>query len=100
MFQPKLRRAVVSAVLVSALSLLSVPNAGAGPRGRSNREGRDASVPSVRVAIRSYSLLDLLISLWGKAGVQIDPHGRTSPQADDSCGVTDSSARTSPEEKR
>jgi hypothetical protein len=97
MFQPKLRRAVVSAVLVSALSLLFVPNSGAEPRGRSNKEGRHASV---RVAIRSYSLLDFLVSLWGKAGVQIDPHGRTSPQADDDRVVIDSSASTSPEEKR
>jgi hypothetical protein len=100
MFQPKLRRAVVSAVLVSALSLPSVANAGAEPRGRSNREGRDASAPSMRVVVRSYSLLDLLVSLWGKAGVQIDPHGRTSPQLDDASGAIDSSAATSPEEKR
>jgi hypothetical protein len=54
----------------------------------------------VQVVIRPYTLMDFLVSLWGKAGVQIDPHGRTSPQADDASVVIDSSASTSPEEKR
>jgi hypothetical protein len=97
MFQPKLRRAVVSALLVSALSLLSVPNSGAEPRGRSNREGRDASV---RVVIRPYSLVDFLVSLWGKVGIRIDPNGRTNPQPNDTGVSVDSSVGTSPEEKR
>ena len=70
MFQTKIRRAAVSTLLVSALSLLAVPNAGAEPRARSNGKGRPASA---RVAIQSYSLLEFsplgfLVSLWGKAG--------------------------------
>jgi len=102
MFQTKIRRVVVSTVLVSALSLLSVPNAGAEPGGRSNGKGSPASA---RVAIQSYSLLDFslqdfLVSLWGKAGIRIDPLGLTKPQANDASVSTDSSAVTSPEEKR
>ena len=98
MFQTKIRRAVVSTVLVSALSLLSIPNAGAEPRGRSNGKGSHASA---RVAIPSYSLLnfslrDFLVNLWGKAGIL----GLSSPQANDASASADSSTVTSPEEKR
>lgn len=72
MIQPKLRRALASTALVSALTLLPIRNAGAEPRVRWEKEGREVSR---RAAPRPSSLWDLLARLLAKASVRIDPDG-------------------------
>ncbi len=80
MFQPKLRRALASAALVSALSLLPVRNTGAEPRARGER--REVAGQAA-VVIRPSSLWDLLARVLAKASVRIDPNGaRVSAQTD------------------
>ncbi len=80
MFQPKLRRAVASAVLVSALSLLPVDAALAQPRSHSNVAARLAS-----------PFWNFLSGLLRKATVRIDPNGqrvtvRTDPNGNEPGG--------------
>jgi len=72
MFHPKLRRILAFTALVSALSLLPVRNAGAGPRTRWNSGGGDAAE---RIVARPASFWDLLMRLLAKASVRIDPNG-------------------------
>jgi hypothetical protein len=86
MFQPKVRRALASAALVSALSLLPVSNAGAEPRAR--REGREVSERVVAVT-RSLSFWDLLARVLAKASVRIDPDGNHVSAPADPADPTD-----------
>jgi hypothetical protein len=84
MFHPKLRRVLASTVLVSALSLLPVRNAGAEPRGRWNTAFNTASNTAFnhegggvaeRIALRPASFWDLVMRFLAKASVRIDPDG-------------------------
>jgi hypothetical protein len=82
MFQPKIRRVLASAALVSALSLLPVDAALAQPRSQSN------------VAVRLASpFWNFLSGLLRKATIRIDPNGqritvRTDPNGNEP-GVPD-----------
>lgn len=67
MLQSKLRRALASAVLVSVLSLSSVPAAVAQPRFRGDS--------AAWLESRPFSLWNVLASLLRKVGSRIDPDG-------------------------
>ena len=80
MSQPKLRRALASAALVSTLSLLSLGTAGAETQAR--RVGREVTGRAA-VAHPPSSLWDLLARVLAKASVRIDPDGnKASAHAD------------------
>ena len=71
MLQPKLRRVLASAALLSTLSLL--PAHAAAPRApRSQRPARSESNVAVRLVAPVW---DLVIDLLSKASVRIDPDG-------------------------
>lgn len=70
MFQPKLRRVLVSATLVSALSLL--PAHAAAPRSQRSQPARSERNVAVRLAA---PLWDLINGLLAKVSVRIDPNG-------------------------
>ena len=70
MFQPKIRRALVSAALVSALSLL--PAHAAAPRSQRPQQVRSEEPVAVRVAA---PLWDFAARLLSKVGVRIDQNG-------------------------
>jgi hypothetical protein len=76
MLQPKLRRALTSAVLMSILSLSSVQGAIAQPRFREDSA-------TTRLESRPFSLWDALASLLRKVSARIDPNGeKTSARID------------------
>ena len=70
MFQPKFRRALVSAALVSALSLL--PAHAAAPRSQPSQQTRPERNAVVRIAT---PIWDFATRLLSKVGVRIDPNG-------------------------
>lgn len=70
MFQPKLRRVLVSATLVSALSLLPAHAAAPRPQ-RPQQTGSERNV-AVRLMVPVW---DLVTRLLGKSGIRIDPDG-------------------------
>jgi hypothetical protein len=70
MSKPPLRRALASAALVSALTLLPVRGVSAEPRQRPERKGRP-----VAAQVESFSFWDLLAGLFQKAGSRMDPDG-------------------------
>lgn len=81
MFQPKLRRALVSAALVSTLSL---PAHAAAPRSQKPQQTR--SERNVAVQIVAAPFWDLVNRLMGKSGIRIDPDGHKHNMRVDSDG--------------
>lgn len=87
MFQPKLRRVLASAALLSALSLL--PAHAATPKSPRSQQTRSERNVVVRLAAPVW---DLATDLLRKVGVRIDPNGtRLTTDTEDSelSGQTD-----------
>lgn len=86
MFQPKLRRALVSAALVSALSLL--PAHAAAPRSQRSEQALSERTVAVRLMA---PIRDFAVHLLSKFGVRIDPNGtRNTITADPNGNESDS----------
>ena len=88
MFQPKIRRALVSAALVSALSL---PVYAAAPPSQRSQQTRSEKPVAVRLTA---PLWDLTVHLLSKVGVRIDPNGSrltltSDPEGNETSSQTD-----------
>lgn len=71
---PSLRRAFAILALTAASLIFPLPDLSAAPRNESRWEAPERTD---RVLRQNFSFWNVLVSLWEKAGMRIDPNGES-----------------------